>query len=752
MEIMTRNKRGAILVILASLAVLWFSAGCGDRVSGERFTNQPPEMYFVNIPPGGTRTSVDPAVYWVGTDRDGLIDHYRYHVVRIDEMDGLGPDEYIQTVLSNLPDDAWTYVTIEVDNPATTNVVSISADLNDPVSTYIESYIFAQAFDDRGASSQIVYTQFFRNDNPPDTDINLENKVFIDAAQPGGAITGIRFAVDAEDPDPADSLFEFRWKILGPYISDEESGAGEWELMLDEYVRTAVLTNDARVYIIGYGFIDTVVTTTLADGELVIESSLVLMDTFDTDIDPFYGSFRQVLDMEALEQDPFNYRAVDSSLSGGSAWVSNNRSPLYRDSVFNVYRNAPSDSTIQRKFLIWAQCRDAARVGDGIPAWVDRDVVLPRYERDIILLDFVGLFGRINAPVAPLGGVDSSKAYWKRAIDSWSDRYQGGTVQFDVFDQGTDWVNLPSIGQRISLAKLLGYKTIILYNDNINPPGFIELAGSGISAVGQAVFTAIDAGVTVLAMWRAPFEGGIVRPFDDVMIPPASYQGYFGIKNFVYTGWANAARDGINVDTLPVRIEDFMGGLALSNDVPGWPDINVDTANLHSRYLWFSSARSDSAWAWDPGYWEKPDGTFGPRKLDPTVYALPEVGWTALTDHAQALYLYKSHYGRRPPFGTRYIFDGRNIAARVETNMYRTAHFMFTPLGMEDGPMQTIIDSLMNFLYDPDLASRSASTASNANRYPNAPVYIDPADVRERFIERMKTIDEHGYFEPGTSE
>jgi hypothetical protein len=72
---------------------------------------------------------------------------------------------------------------------------------------------------------------------------------------------------------------------------------------------------------------------------------------------------------------------------------------------------------------------------------------------------------------------------------------------------------------------------------------------------------------------------------------------------------------------------------------------------------------------------------------------------------------------------------------------------MFTPLGMEDGPMQTIIDSLMNFLYDPDLASRS-----NANRYPNAPVYIDPADVRERFIERMKTIDEHGYFEPGTSE
>ena len=48
--------------------------------------------------------SINPAVYWVGTDADGLITMFRYVVVLSSDMNGMGPDEYAATVLINLPE------------------------------------------------------------------------------------------------------------------------------------------------------------------------------------------------------------------------------------------------------------------------------------------------------------------------------------------------------------------------------------------------------------------------------------------------------------------------------------------------------------------------------------------------------------------------------------------------------------------------------------------------------------------------
>jgi hypothetical protein len=72
------------------------------------------------------------------------------------------------------------------------------------------------------------------------------------------------------------------------------------------------------------------------------------------------------------------------------------------------------------------------------------------------------------------------------------------------------------------------------------------------------------------------------------------------------------------------------------------------------------------------------------------------------------------------------------VAIRYETNLYRTAHFNFTPLGMDDTNMQIVIDSVLNWLYDPTLGEPTAST-----RYPGAKVYVDPQQVRTNFERRQ---------------
>ena len=61
-----------------------------------------------------------------------------------------------------------------------------------------------------------------------------------------------------------------------------------------------------------------------------------------------------------LEDDDFLnsaefYKPLDSS--GG--WIGDDR-----DSLFDTYRNISTDSTIVRRFLFWANCRDAAQVAD----------------------------------------------------------------------------------------------------------------------------------------------------------------------------------------------------------------------------------------------------------------------------------------------------------------------------------------------------------------------------------------------------
>ena len=723
MKILSTTQR-TVALLLTAILILGLSVGC-KRVDGTRTANQPPEVFFVNIPPSGHQTSFDPAIHWVGTDADGRVLMFRYIVIRVDEMSGLSPEDYIAQTLGTLPSARWTYLEVTTEDPNTTNIVSMSASLDDPISTYVQQYVFLQAFDDQGAGSDVVFRLFERNDNPPSTRFtgrDYDGSIFINSKVPGGLITGVRFQISATDPDFADSLFEFRWKMFGPFYSDTLVG-GEYEALLDTFINPVYVTADARVIQMFLGNRDTLIDTSLQPGDSLPTVDTIIYNPDTMPATSIYGYRDQVFNIEALKLNTDLYRLVDSSSGGDGGWVSNNRSPIYRDSLYDIFRNTVSDTTTQQRFMLWGQCRDAAKVADVAPTFTSFQCVDPKYERDVLVVDRQSSSGRVVAPPFNRSqNIDGARDYWQAAIDAW-----GATRTEAIdFDPVKDYVH--TTYGAVTLGKLLGYKLIILYNDGVQSAQIVGF-GSDLPEA-QLFWTAVDAGVNIWGVWRSPFVGasGNGEAPNFSLVPSQNYTRYFGVSRMVYSGWtywcrlpsteALAGRD-------TTRIEDFVEALSLKES-QGWPNVAVDTANLHARYTWLGPTQISGVFGWD-----YPDRF----ALRVGLKALPEVDWSVRIFGTEPLYLYGSAFGPSHPLGTDYTFDGAPVAIRFETNLYRTAHFNFTPLGMDDTNMQIVIDSVLNWLYDPTLGTPTTGT-----RYPGAKVTIDPQQVRKNFDLRMEEM------------
>ena len=107
--------------------------------------------------------------------------------------------------------------------------------------------------------------------------------------------------------------------------------------------------------------------------------------------DNFFGTIDRTylrIEDEDFFTDPL-YRPLESS--GG--WITDTR-----DTLYDLFRNTPTDSTIIRKFLFWVRCRDRAQVADLTPAWTQFHAIQPRYERDVMVIDFSKTLLRWNAP------------------------------------------------------------------------------------------------------------------------------------------------------------------------------------------------------------------------------------------------------------------------------------------------------------------------------------------------------------------
>ena len=706
MQLTVRPIRFIAAATLLGLAVgagsIFLFSGCTKNLSGSVNANQAPTVEFVNIPPEGQHFSRNPVIYWIGRDVDGQIAFYRYYVATIDDLGGMTPDDYIKTVDSS----SWTYLDVsptEAD-PKTKEIVPMTADLTDPVRTFVDQFVFLQAFDEEGKGSAIVYRKFSRNDNPPQTQIFTipsSELPFVNAKRAGGIITGIKLSWTASDPIDYPSNpppFEFRWKLFGPYTDADTA------LLNADFVRDVYVTIEGDVLEIG----DTVeicdTTFVGTDLEITCDTIPVVKGVIDQEL-PAFGQFESFFDAESDGFLQSNlYRPVDSSYSAvtNSVWTH-----TVSDTIYDAYRNyvpAGPDTTVQLMFYFWCSSRDDAQVEDLVPVWKSFPVLDPKYERDVAVIDFTSSFPPVTAKYRTL---NVAKTYWYNAVKAWNPDALFDTSRITsgpLVNNAPDYYGIGAF-YPIQISELLKHKVLILYNENWQSSSFQD--------TGDPVYKAIDAGVNVWLTMRAPLFGGTGGTNDlQIQIPPTKYINYFGATEIPYSAWfCRAVGDctsGIR------RIEDFIGALSLKS--PAWPDVSLDTLRLLTLFRWGDSTL----------------GIGRPYNTASTRIGLPEVDWASrLTPGTEALFLYKSAFGSSHPEGFDFTFQGTPIAHRRNTGFYRTVHFNFTPMVMDTVQMQVVIDSVLNWLYDANLKSPTASV-----RYPEAPNQMSLGEARRQYFER----------------
>lgn len=705
------------------LAQLW---GCTDRIKGEQTANQKPVVWFVNIPPENSSSSINPIINWVGQDRDGQIKYFRYVVIRektVGDFLGKAADwmpsasdtltkaeiaSYVANGLGSLADTMWTYLYVKSDeaDPKTSNIVPMQAEVSDPVLTFVPQIVFLQAFDELFLGSDIAFRRFYRNDNPPNTRIVgfVEDVPFINSADTGLASTGIRIrwsGSDVLDYPTDDPPMDFQWKLFGPY--DDAT----FEAFMDSFVVPVFVTNDAQIYRMGLpdvticdtfetgGIIDSIVCNDYPTAHIVCDTSfpggdetincdtILITENMGTNVYGRMDMLVRVLDDDFINSPQFNIvadssevdslEAANSDASLGDSWMAGTR-----DSMFNVYSQFPADTSREMHYMFWVRSRDDALVPDPTPDYRTFTVIDPKHERDLLVID-MGITYPLNR-----GNFDSAKSYWDVAVNKWIDSRPEAAGVLD-FDPAKDFINIAQYqGQPEFLRFLLGHKVVILLNDDIIPGIF---ARQGTSTVGN-IYVAMQTGVNVWLSMRMPLgtypEGG---RWDFDIDPPPSYQFFFGTQKLSYSGWSHFVRK-VNRD---LRIEDFIGAISL--DTEHWPHLSIDTAHLHARYRWSTVY-----------YWSKDAvlDSVGDTLVPaiPPYGALPEVNWAVRSPETEAMYLYNSLYGNEHFLGPDWTFYGRPVVHRLNRGIFRSIHMLFTPMAFKDATMQLTVNANLDWLYD----------------------------------------------------
>ncbi|MFH1373494.1 MAG: hypothetical protein ABII79_06860 [bacterium] len=705
----------AALTLLAAAAAIMYLAGCTETLEGVTFQNQKPVVEFVNIPLEGQRFSRNPVVYWFGSDPDGLIDYYRYHVVTVNRVGFTAPEDYIDT----LNDSEWTIIDVDPaeSDPHTENTIMLAADPNDPVNSFVSQWVFLQAFDMEGLGSDIVFRLFSRNDHPPESEMQRQAYrhylPFVNGTSES-IVAGVRlfwYGTDRIDYPEGDwPPLEYEWRMYGPYPDSL------YTALIDSFVKPVLVTIDGFLY----DYEDTVehCDTTFGDSVTIACDTIAVADIVSGAVElPAWASITSKLYIDApgFRDDTVNFnRLVDSSFDStrNTTWVLTDSVTLY-----DVFRNHVPTETVEEHFVFWMRCRDDAFVADLVPAFDTFTVIEPRKERAIVVVDLSHGGGLSGTRAIHL---DTCKAFWRKSINRWIDQGPTGVEYDDVFMGTTgifrglapDYVNVLIVND-VPLKTLLQHKIMILYDDNITNTRFMSHSDN--------IYKAIDAGVNVWATWRAATFGSPGDGPNWHVNPGFDYMYYFGVIGTVYSGWfclATACHPASTCNQMglePDRVEDFNGAYAL--DSINWPNLTIDTNLLKKRYLW-------SGWPCETGYRSEHPG-------------LPEVDWSMRTTLTEPLYLYKSSYTESPgqpanhPRGGNYNMEGKPVGIRLPTSAFRTVHFNFTPLAIDSLQMQMVVNNVLDWLYE-----GYASPVADGMRYPDAPTKISTSDARERYWRR----------------
>jgi len=725
-------RRLLILLISSLLAGMFILGGCDyldHDIEGPARENVPPIVQFVNIPVETAKFNSDTTIYWYGTDVDGFIVQFRYAVVE---------EEFVGDVTSYLnatPDSLipWVELDVDLDDPQTNARVTMSADINDPVRKYVASYVFLQAVDNMGGKSDIVYRMFFKNNHFPNTSISSRSTSdpYVNTVAKGGILEGISVSWEGEDPidyphDPPP--FQYQWRFYGPYDSTEMItfdsicvGSVFVDIYGDFYIHgeTFPLENNP----------DTTIDDTVVPPEttIVIDTSWVLVDTLGRN--NAFGEWSDFLYMDSLDvYSDFN-RLVDSSYDpiSDNIWVYDENTNIY-----DVYRNVDIDTTSQYYFLIWCQSRDDSKVPDPVPAFSWVSVIEPRFEREVIIIDASSYkrpsSGFWNWPVFPLPpdyDRDTEplvKRFYGELVESWAGpgtfdfstdmedirfTFPSGSscrLKYGTYQASQDYYPIINISgcdnygiSPVTLRDMLKHKIVLIIKDN--PGGELIMENDVL----LAVIDGLNAGMSAWSMVRGPFMPPASGSYVDTVTwqpVPASYQQYFGVINMRFQGWQGAIMDP-DASKAGSRIEDFVGADPLTDDIDNivLPEMTIDTTLLEENYLWIPGS----------GYgqydYRCPDPDNPPGEI--LIGALPEVGYVEKYLFATARYLYVSKYGNETPFmieqcnrdvGIWEKANGSVVGITYNTGLFRTAHYSFGLLPMEETGAQECFNNMMDWL------------------------------------------------------
>jgi len=196
------------------------------------------------------------------------------------------------------------------------------------------------------------------------------------------------------------------------------------------------------------------------------------------------------------------------------------------------------------------------------------------------------------------------------------------------------------------------------------------------------------------------------------------YADLFGIQGgFESTWWGMAVSRGTH-QTIPeaellqpVRSEDFIGAepseLVSSAE---FPPLSVDPVRLKNMLTWMDTTAN--------GGCPEDKGIVGHYPYMDSLAALPDVGFTIPTTSAgtETLYLYKSRLGEAKfPYWPLSFGDmqGTVVAVRRDGGFFRTSHWQFTPLTLEQNSFQPAFNTMMNWLFARPWGGPSFGTAPN---------------------------------------
>jgi hypothetical protein len=238
-------------------------SGCGKlERSGTKPENIPPQVFFSNVPAESTQFSVNPQIYWYGTDTDGYITAYQIAIIRdsvISEVwGGLEPaQEFLSAIAADSA--SWVNSTIRVDifgshvaaeRGHQRGVRLYAAEIE---TIYTAQHVFLRAVDNAGGISEIKTRMYRRNNHAPEIYIDVdstfvENNFYClpDTTRTWKGIEISWHGLDTLDyPDLRKQPdFYYKWELWGPYadtlLLDDPNAA-----LIDSSIDSIVIEGEA---------------------------------------------------------------------------------------------------------------------------------------------------------------------------------------------------------------------------------------------------------------------------------------------------------------------------------------------------------------------------------------------------------------------------------------------------------------------------------------------------------------------------